>query len=82
MTQERSHPAWIILFQEYTCQAKIFLENSSHYKSQLGNEYKSCVMSPTEAVFLVLLSQLSKRSKIEDKIKTCYAKDQKTFLET
>lgn len=81
MTQERSYPAQIILFQEYSCQAMIFLENSSYYKSQLGNEYKSCVMSPTERVFLIFLSQLSKGSKIEGKIKTCYAQDQKMFFE-
>lgn len=68
------------LKEEYTCQPKIFLENSLRYKSQPGNEYKSCVTSPTETVFLILL-QLSKHSKIEGKIKTCYAKDQKIFTE-
>lgn len=68
------------LKEEYTCQPKIFLENSLRYKSQPGNEYKSRVTSPTETVFLILL-QLSKHSKIEGKIKTCYAKDQKIFTE-
>jgi len=73
MTQEKSHPTCIILFQEYTCRAMTFLENLLPYKSQLGNEYKSYVTSPTETVFLILLSQLSKCSKIESKIETCYA---------